>query len=248
MDCVRSKLGKRSRNDVDDEEDDSVDGIGKNPRHDNGGDEPNVLKAARWDKVKDDNNDDNDGKADDVKEDDVVEGAGGGSVGGRGVKDAKKYKDSTMADAPSDMTRRKGHQSFGIWEQALNQARAACAAWKEEAEEAKIEKEQKEKERDEERKKKEEALIACERLSAKMALLRDCGDDFEAIKSFSSAEMDASDFWRFLSRMEDGFLKLDGVSLDKLAEMKRILTRSLKDVDVAIVEKNSVLRKIWIGE
>ena len=53
--------------------------------------------------------------------------------------------------------------------QTLNQARAACAAWMEEAEEAKIEKEQKEKERDEERKKKEEALIACERLSAKVS-------------------------------------------------------------------------------
>merc|ERR1712098_759157 len=100
------------------------------------GDEPNVFKVARWDKEKDDDDGD-DGKDDDVKEDDVGEGAGG-SEGGRegGVKDAKQYKVSTLADAPFDVTRGKGHESFGIWEQALNQARAACAAWKEEAEEA----------------------------------------------------------------------------------------------------------------
>ena len=69
-----------------------------------------------------------------------------------------------------------------------------------------------------------------------MALLRDCGEEFRAM---FPVEMDASAFWRCLCRMEDGFLKLDGVSLDKLAEMKRILTRCLQDVDVAIVEKNS---------
>jgi len=167
------------------------------------------------------------------------------------------------AKALTDASRRRvgteENESFRAWEQALNQARAACVAWKEEAEESRAREEEKEKEKEEEKRKKEMALITCERLSAKLVGLT----RFEAsppnatttsASSLSSPSWPSSssrrsrEFWRLLCEVDEDELLLDGLSLDKLTEMRRILGRCIGNVDEVIKKQNAVLKKIWDGE
>jgi len=101
------------------------------------------------------------------------------------------------------------------------------------------------------------ALITCERLSAKLVGLA----SFEASSpnaapsspsSPSSASSSSSrrsrEFWRLLCEVDEDELLLDGLSLDKLTEMRRILGRCIGNVDEVIKKQNAVLKKIWDGE
>ena len=47
------------------------------------------------------------------------------------------------------------------------------------------------------------------------------------------------EFWRFLCELDEESLLVEGLSLDKLAEMKRILERCLSNVNEVIKQQNS---------
>merc|ERR1719431_2146003 len=221
----------------------------------------------------DDDNDDGDGDDDDEKKKhdaSMTTRVGGGCAEAVALTHVSSLRGGGSGGEEVDG---RENESFQIWEQSLNQARAACAAWKVEAEEAKTIAEEKEKEKEKEKREKEMALITCEQLSAKISILR----SFDEAKTPSSSSPTSEatnappaaapaaastkgcaaasarskrskEFWLFLCEMEEESLLIDGLSLDKLMEMKRILGRCIKNVEQVIKNQNAVLKKIWDGE